>query len=48
MVWLGLVQRAVSVPLIRSTASTLEAEQVQHLLHGDLAAQPVEVDARHG
>ena len=47
MLWLGFVQRAVSVPLICST-KTLEAEQVENLLHGDLGAQPVEVDARHG
>ncbi len=48
MLWLGFVQRAVSVPLIGSTTKTLEAEQVEYLLHGDLVAQTVEVDARHG
>ena len=48
MLGFRFVQRAVSVPLICSTTSTLEAEQVKYLLHGDLVAQPVEVDTRHG
>ena len=48
MLWIGFVQRAVSVPLICSTTKTLEAEQVEDLLHGDLVAQPIEVDAWHG
>jgi hypothetical protein len=26
----------------------LEVKQVEYLLHGDLVAQAVEVDARHG
>ena len=48
MLGFGFVQRAVSVPLICSTANTVEAEQVEYLLHGDLVAQSVEVDTRHG
>jgi hypothetical protein len=42
------VQRAVSVPLVSSTTNAFEAQHVEYLLHGDLVAQPVEVDARHG
>jgi hypothetical protein len=48
MLGLGLVQRAVSVPLISSTPNAFEAQQVEYLLHGDLVAKPVEVDTRHG
>jgi hypothetical protein len=48
MLWLGFVQRTVSVPLICSTTNTLEAEQVEYLLHGDFVAKRVEVDTRHG
>jgi hypothetical protein len=48
MLWLGFVQRAVSVPLVCSATNTREAEQVEYLLHGDFVAEPVEVDARHG
>jgi hypothetical protein len=48
MLWLGFVQWAVSIPLICSTTNTLEAQQLEDLLHGDLVAKPVEVDARHG
>ena len=45
---LGRVQWAVTVPLIGSTSDALEAQQVEYLLHGDLVAKGVEVDARHG
>ena len=48
MLGFGLVQRAVSVPLISSTTNAFEAQQVEYLLHGDLVAKPVEVDTRHG
>ena len=48
MLGLGLVQRAVSVPLISSTTYAFEAQQVEYLLHGDLVAKPVEVDTRQG
>ena len=47
MLRLGFVQRAVSVPLICSTTNTLETQQVEYLLHGDLVAQFFEIDARH-
>jgi hypothetical protein len=48
MLGFGLVQRAVSVPLISSTTNAFEAQQVEYLLHGDFVAKPVEVDTRHG
>ena len=44
----GLVQRAVSVPLIASAVGRLEVNQVEYLPHRDLGTQLLEVDARHG
>jgi hypothetical protein len=44
----GFVEGTTSVPLVARSLARLEAEQVQHLLHGDLRAKPVEVDPRHG
>jgi hypothetical protein len=43
----GIVQRTVSVPLIASAVGRLEANQVEYLLHRDLGAQLLEVDAWH-
>src|SRR4029077_7146993 len=44
----GLVQRTASVPLHPRPIRGPEAKQVQDLLHRDLGADSVEVDARHG
>ena len=43
----GTVQGAGSVPLLARSLGRLEAQQVQHLLHRDLTAKPVEVDPWH-
>jgi len=43
-----LVQRTTSVPLRPRSIRGLEPKQAQDLLHRDLSANPVEVDARHG
>jgi hypothetical protein len=48
MLGFGRVPWAVSIPLICSTSNALKAQQVEYLLHGDLVAKGVEVDARHG
>ena len=48
MLWLGFVQRTVSVPLISSTTNTLEVDQVKNLFHANLATESIEVDAWHG
>ena len=45
---LGLMQRTASVPLHPRSTRGLEPKQVQHLLHRDLSANSVEVDAWHG
>jgi hypothetical protein len=42
------VQGTRAVPLVTGTSGRLEAEQGQYLLHGDLGAKFVEVDARYG
>jgi hypothetical protein len=44
----GFVQGTISVPLVARSLVRLEAEQVEHLLHGDLRAKPVEVDPWRG
>ena len=44
----GFVQGTASVPLVARSLARLEAEQVEHLFHGDLRAKPVEVDPWHG
>jgi hypothetical protein len=43
-----VVQRTTSVPLHAGPIRGLEPEQVQDLLHHDLSAKSVEVDAWHG
>jgi hypothetical protein len=43
----GFVQGTTSVPLVACSLAGLEAEQVEYLLHRDLLAKLVEVDARH-
>ena len=43
----GFVQGTTSVPLVARSLAGLEAEQVEHLLHRDLCAKPVEVDPWH-
>ena len=40
-------QGTTAVPLIAPATVGFEAEQLEHLLHGDFRAQPVEVDAGH-
>ena len=42
------VQGTTSVPFVARSLARLEAEQVEYLLHGDLRAKPVEIDAWHG
>lgn len=42
------MQWARAVPLIAVLLCRLEAEQVEYLLHADVAAKAVEVDAWHG
>src|ERR1035441_9336626 len=44
----GLVQRTTSVRLHPRSIRRLEPKQAQHLLHRDLSANSVEVDAWHG
>src|SRR5271165_7301070 len=44
----GVMQRTTSAPLHSRSCRGLEPEQVQDLLHRDLRANPVEVDAGHG
>jgi len=43
----GFVQGTASVPLVACSLAGLEAEQVEYLLHRNLLAKLVEVDARH-
>src|SRR5258707_15209859 len=43
-----LMQRTPSVPLHPRSIRGLERKQVQNLLHRDLRANSVEVNARHG
>jgi hypothetical protein len=43
----GFVQGTASVPLVARSPAGPEAEQVEHLLHGDLRTKPVEVDPWH-
>jgi len=47
MFGLRFVQGAVSVPLISSPPSALEAQQLENLVHRDFMAKLAEVDARH-
>src|SRR5271157_6045322 len=44
----GLMQRTNSVPLHPRTLRGLEPKQAQDLLHRDLSANSVEIDAWHG
>jgi hypothetical protein len=48
MLGLGLVQRAVAVPLIAPMMNGLEPQQVEYLRHRDLGSEPVEVNTWHG
>jgi hypothetical protein len=43
----GTVQGTPAVPLVAGCLARLEADQVQDVFHGDLAAQAVEVDPGH-
>jgi hypothetical protein len=43
----GSVQRTRPVPLIAPSPESFKAEQVEHLLHSDLLAKPVEVNPWH-
>jgi uncharacterized protein with von Willebrand factor type A (vWA) domain len=45
---LGLIQRTTSVRLSPRSIRRLEPKQAQNLLHRDIGANAVEVDARHG
>ncbi len=41
------MDRTRSMPLVAGATAGLKVDQVQHLLHGDLLAKHVEVNAGH-
>ncbi len=44
----AVVQWTTSIPLIARLSGGLEPDHVEHLLHRDLGAKPIEVDSWHG